>query len=95
MTKKAVLSNVVPVQNVTCPADVVELDATGYNVLSKSVAAPKCCVCDMAEGANVFGAKMATDYSAAHPAEFLGVAGSFLLCSGSDLNAPPLIMLHL
>ena len=41
-TKKAVLSNVVPVQDVTCPAEVAELDAIGCNVHSKPVAALEC-----------------------------------------------------
>ena len=39
-TKKAVLSNVVPVQGVTCPAEVSESDVIGCNVRSKPVAAP-------------------------------------------------------
>ena len=94
-TKKAALSNVVPVQDVTCPAEVSESDAIGCNVRSKPVAAPECHVCDVAEGANISGAKMVTEYSVDHPAESLGIAGSSLLCSGSDLTAPPLIMLHL
>ena len=94
-TENAALSNVVPVQDLTCPADVLELDATGCNVRSKPVAALEYCVCDVAESADMSGAKMVTEYSADHPAETLGVAGSSLLCSGSDLTAPPLIMLHL
>ena len=85
----------VPVQNVTCPAEVAELDAIGCNVRSKPVAAPECCVYEGADGANMSGAKTAIEYSADQPAETLGVAGSSLLCSGSDLTAPPLIMLHL
>ena len=44
-TKKTALSNVVPVQDVTCPADVVELETIGCNVRSKPVAASECCVC--------------------------------------------------
>ena len=94
-TKKAVLSNVVPVQNVTCPGDVVESDTTGCNMRSKPVAAPECCVHDVTEGANVSGTKMATESSADHPAGSLGVASSSLLCSWSDLTTIPLIMLHL
>ena len=94
-TKKAALSNVVPIQNVTYPADIVELDATGCNVHSEPVAAPEHHVCDAAEGANVSGSKTVTEYSADHPAESLGIAGSSLLCSGSDLTASPPIMLHL
>ena len=85
----------VPVQNVTCPADVVESDATGCTVRSKPMAAPKYHVCDIAEGADMSGAKSASTYSADHPAESLGIAGSSLLCSGSDLTALPLIVLHL
>ena len=50
---------------------------------------------DGADGADVSGAKTATEYSADQPAETLGVAGSSLLCSGSCLIAPPLIMLRL
>ena len=94
-TKKAALSNVVPVQTVTCPADVVKSDATGCNVRSKPVAALECRVCEGADHADVSGTKSATEYSADQPAETLGIAGSSLLCSGSDLTAPPLIMLHL
>ena len=94
-TKKAALSNVVPVQVVTCPAGVSESDAIGCNVRSEPVAAPECRVCESADHADVAGAKTATEYSADQPAETLGVAGSSLLCSGSDLTAPPLIMLHL
>ena len=52
-------------------------------------------VCEGADGADVSGAKTMNEYSADQPAETLGVAGSSLLCSGSDLTAPPLIMLHL
>ena len=85
----------VPVQDVTCPAEVVELDAIGYNVHSKPVAAPECHLCNVAEDSNMSGAKMVTEYAADHPAESLGVAGSSLLCSASDLTAPPLVMLHL
>ena len=95
VTKNATLSNVVPVKNVTCPADIVELDATDCNVRSEPVAAPEYHVFDVAEGGNMSGAKMVTEYSADHPAESLGIAGSSLLCSGSDLTAPPLIILHL
>ena len=90
--KKAALSNVVPVQDVTCPAEVAESDAIGCNVHSKPVAAPECRVCEGADGANVSGAKTAIEYSADQPAETLGMAGS---CSRSDLTAPPLIMLQL
>ena len=94
-TKKAALSNVVPVQDVTCPAEVSKSDAVGCNVRSEPEAAPECRVCECSEGADVSGAKSASEYSADQPAETLGVAGSSLLCSGSDLTAPPLIMLHL
>ena len=94
-TQKAALSNVVPVQNVTCPAGVVESDATGCNVRSKPMAAPECHVCDVAEGANMSCTEMATECSADHPAGSLGVASSSLLCSWSDLTTIPLIMLHL
>lgn len=94
-TKKAALSNVVPVQDVTCPAEVSKSDAVGCNVRSEPEAAPECRVCECSEGADVSGAKSASEYSAEQPAETLGVAGSSLLCSGSDLTAPPLIMLHL
>ena len=52
-------------------------------------------VCEGTDGADVSGAKTMTEYSADQPAETLGIAGSSLLCSGSDLTAPPLIMLHL
>ena len=48
-TKKAALSNVVLVQDVTCPAEVAESDAIGCNVHSKPVAAPECCVCEVAD----------------------------------------------
>ena len=85
----------VPVQDVTCPAEVSESDAVGCNVRSEFVAAPECCVCKGADSADVSGTKTVTEYSADQPAETLGVAGSSLLCSGSDLTAPPLIMLHL
>ena len=95
VTNKVALSNVVPVRNVTCLDGAAKSDATGCNVRSKPMAAPECHVCDVAEGANVSGTKMATEHSADHPAESLGIAGSSLLCSGSDLTAPPLIMLHL
>ena len=94
-TKKAALSNVVPVQDVTCPAEISESDAIGCNVRSKPVAAPECHVCEGADRADVSGTKTTTECSADQPAETLGVAGSSLLCSGSDLTAPPLIMLHL
>ena len=83
------------VQDVTCPAEVSESDAIGCNVRSGPVAAPECRVCEGADCADVSGTKSATEYSAEYPAETLGVAGSSLLCSGSDLTAPPLIMLHL
>ena len=43
-TKKATLSNVVPVHDVACPAYVVEWDAIGCNMRSKPVAAPEYCV---------------------------------------------------
>ena len=89
------MSNAVPVQGVTCPAAVSESDAIGCNVRSGPVAALECCVRGGADGANVSGAKTATEYSADQLAETLGVAGSSLLCNGSDLTAPPLIMLHL
>ena len=95
VTKKAVLSNVVPVQDVTCPAEVAESDAIGCNVRSKPVAAPEFCVCEVADGADMSGAKTTNEYSVDKPAKTLGIAGSSLLCSGSDLTAPPLIMLHL
>ena len=85
----------VPVQSVSCPAEVSESDAIGCNVRSGPLAAMKCRVCGGADGADVSGAKTATEYSADQPAETFGVAGSSLLCSGSDLTAPPLIMLHL
>ena len=85
----------VPVQGVTCPAEVFESDAIGCNVRSEPVAAPECRVCEGADHADVSGAKSVTEYSADQPAETLGIAGSSLLCSGSDLTAPPLIMLHL
>ena len=85
----------VSVQDVTCPADVSKSDAVGCNVHSEPVAAPECRVCEGADRADVSGAKSTTEYSADQPAETLGVAGSSLLCSGSDLTAPPLIMLHL
>ena len=85
----------VPVQGVTCLAEVSESDAIGCNVLSGPVAALECCVCGGADSADVSGAKTVTEYSADQPAETLGIAGSSLLCSGSDLTAPPLIMLHL
>ena len=84
-----------PVQGVTCPADVSESDAIGFNMCSRPVAAPECHVCGGADGADVSGTKTVTEYSADQPAETLGIAGSSLLCSGSDLTAPPLIMLHL
>ena len=96
VTKTAALSNVVPIHDVTCPANVVESDATGCNVHSKPMAALECHhMCEVAESADVAGTKTATEYSADHPAETLGVAGSSLLCSGSDLTEPPLVMLHL
>ena len=85
----------VPVQGVTCPAEVSESDAIGCNVHSRPVATLECCVCGGADGADVSGAKTVTEYSADQSAETLGIAGSSLLCSGSDLTAPPLIMLHL
>ena len=94
-TKKAALSNVVPVQAVTCLAEVSASDAIACNVHSKPVAALECHVCVGADRVDVSGTKTATEYSADQPAETLGVAGSSLLCSGSDLTAPPLIMLHL
>ena len=53
----AALSNVVPVQDVTCPAEVAESDAIGYNVHTKPVATPECCVCEGADGADVSDAK--------------------------------------
>ena len=53
-TKQAALSNVVPVQVVTCPAEVAELDAIGCNVLSEPAAALECRVCEGADGANVW-----------------------------------------
>ena len=84
----------VPVQDLTCPAEVSESDAIGCNVRSKPVAAPECCVCEGDDGADMSGTKTTIEYSAEQSAETLGVAGS-LLCSGSDLTAPPLIMLHL
>ena len=40
-TKKAALSNVVPVQEATCPAEVAASDVIGCNVRSKPVAAPE------------------------------------------------------
>ena len=83
------------VQTVTCPAATVKSDATGCTMSSKPMAAPEYCVCDAAEDADMSGAKTASEYSADHPAESLGVAGCSLLCSGSDLTAPLLIMLHL
>ena len=89
------MSNVVPVQGVTCPAEVSESDAIGCNVRSEPVAAPECRECEGADHADVSGTKTAIEYSADQPAETLGIAGSFLLCSGCDLTAPPLIMLHL
>ena len=67
------------VQNETCPDDVVKLDATGCNVCSKPMAAPEYCMYDIAEGANMSGAKMVTEYSANHPSESLGIAGSSIL----------------
>ena len=85
----------VPVQDVTCPAEVAESDAIGCNVRSKPMAAPECRVCEGADDADMSGTKTATEYSADQPAETLGIAGSSLLYSGSDLTAPPLIMLHL
>ena len=85
----------VPVQDVTCPAEVSESDSIGCNVRSGPVAALECRVCGGADSADVSGAKTATEYSADQPAETLGIAGSSFLCSGSDLTAPPLIMLHL
>ena len=95
VTKKAALSNVVPVQTVTCPDAAVKLDATGCTVLSKPMSAPEYCVCDAADGADISGTKTASEYSADHPSESLGVAGGSLLCSGCDLTTPPLFMLHL
>ena len=89
------MSNVVPVQDVTCLAEVAESDAIGCKVCSEPVAAPECHVCEGADGANVSGTNTANEDSADQPAETLGIAGSFLLCSGCDLTAPPLIMLHL
>ena len=88
------MSNVVPVRTVTYPAAAIKLDTTGFTVPREPMSAPECCACDAADGANVSGAKTVSEYSAEHPAESLGVAGSSLLCSGSDLTAPPLIMLH-
>ena len=85
----------VPAQGVTYPAEVSESDAIGCNVHSGPVTAPECHVCEGADRADVSGAKTATEYSADQPAETLGVAGSSLLCSGSDLTAHPLMMLHL
>ena len=85
----------IPVQDVTYPPEVSESDAIGCSVRSRPVAALECWVCGGADCANVSGTKTATEYSADQPAETLGVAGSSLLCSGSDLTAPPLIMLHL
>ena len=85
----------VPVQGVTCPAEVSESDAIGCNVRGEPLAAPECRVYEGADRADVSGTKTTTEYSADQPAETLGVAGSSLLCSGSDLTAPPLIMLHL
>ena len=52
-------------------------------------------MCDAADGTNVSGGKTVSQYSADHQAESFGIAGSSLLCSGFDLTAPPLIMLHL
>ena len=85
----------VPVQGVTCPAEVSESVSIGCNVRSRPVATLECRVCGGADGADVSGAKTAPEYSADQPAETFGVAGSSLLCSGSDFTAPPLIMLHL
>ena len=85
----------VPVQTVTWLAAAVKLDAIGCTLPSQPMFAPQCCVCDAADGANVSGGKTVSQYSADHPAESFGIAGSSLLCSGFDLTAPPLIMLHL
>ena len=94
-TKQAALSIVLYVQSVTCLADAVEPGAIGCTVPSKPTSAMECNVCDAADGANVSGTKTASKYSADQPTESLGVAGSSLLYSGSDLTAPPLIMFHL
>ena len=62
---------------------------------SKLISTPECRVCDAADGANVSGAKTASEYSVDHPAEYLGKIGGSLLCSGSNVTAPPLIMFNL
>ena len=80
----------VPVQGVTCPAEVSELDAVGCNVRSKPVAALECHVCEGADGGDVSGTKTAIEYSADQPDETLGAAGSSLLCRGSNFTAFPL-----
>ena len=94
-TKQVALSNVVPVQDVTCPAEVSESDAIDCNVRSGPAAAPECRVCEGANGVDVSGTKTTTEYSADQPAETLGVAGSSLFCSSTPyctpLNNAPLI----
>ena len=91
--KKAALSNMVPVHPLTCPVNAAELDAIGCTVSRKPTSALECCVYDAADGANVSGAKTASEYLADQQAESLGAAGISLLYSGSNLTAPPLIML--
>ena len=54
----------VPVQGVTCPDEVSESDAIGCNVCSGPVAALESGACGGADGADVSGAKTATEYSA-------------------------------
>ena len=56
-TKKAALSNIVPVRTATCLADVVKSNATDCTVHSKHMATLECHVCDVAEGADVSCAK--------------------------------------
>ena len=70
--KQVVLSNVVLIQSVTCSAAAVKLDATGCTVSSKPMSALECCVCDAADGANMFCTKAASEYLAGYPAETLG-----------------------
>ena len=66
--KQAALSNVVPVQSVICPANTVAPRAVGCTVPSKPSSALVCHVCDAADGVDVSGGKMVSEYSPEQPA---------------------------
>ena len=63
VTKQTALSNVVPVQSITCSAAALKWDAIGRTLLSKPLSALEYHMCDTADGANMYGAKTVSEYS--------------------------------